>query len=420
MEYGLIGHPISHSFSPILHKKIGEFLKQPYSYEAVDILNEEELKKFLEKRNFKAINVTIPYKQKVIPYLDFIDEKASAIGAVNLILNDNGVLKGYNTDYDGLLSLVKSTNIDISKQNCLILGDGGTSKTAHKVLLDLGAKSIIHVSRHPSPEFSISYQEAIEKQANFNFILNTTPLGMGEKYDELLPIDITKFRNLAGVVDAVYTPLNTNLILQAKSLNIPAASGLKMLVGQGIKAAEIFLNRAIDPLTQEQIFKDILTEKTNIVLIGMPTSGKSTLGLYLSKITGRDFIDIDQEIEKKTGLSPEAYINKFGVNAFRDLEEEIIKDSSRKNHCIIATGGGSILRKINVTRLKRNGKIYFIDRPLELLFPSIDRPLSSDFSSLKKRYEERYDIYLASSDARIEANQSIEEEANCILEDLRK
>ncbi|MCQ2472380.1 MAG: shikimate dehydrogenase [Clostridia bacterium] len=390
MEYGCIGKKLPHSFSKIIHEKIGE-----YSYSLVE-LSEQEVHEFMKKHDFKAINVTIPYKETVIPYLDEISETAKAIGAVNTIVNKNGKLYGYNTDFYGMTALIERNRISLKDKKVAILGSGGTSKTSFAVAKSLGAKEIIRVSRTGN-ENSATYEELYKCHTDADVLINTTPVGMFPNIFES-PVDLEKFTNLSGVIDAVYNPLSTLLVSGAKEKNIPAECGLYMLVAQAVKAYEFFTEKEADSSLTDRIFSEVLSEKKNIVLTGMPCSGKSTTGRILARKLCRKFIDTDAEIVKFSGMEISGIFERFGEEKFREIETEIIKKFSEKSGVIIATGGGAILKKENINALKMNGTIYFLDRPLEELLPTDDRPLASSKEAIKKRYEERYETYTTTAD----------------------
>ena len=293
-KYGCIGKKLTHSFSKDIHGKLAD-----YEYELIE-LKEDEIKPFFEEKNFQAINVTIPYKETVIPYLDFVSDVAKKIGAVNTIVNKDGKLYGYNTDYYGMKALIEKIGVSLKDKKVLVLGTGGTSKTAQVVAKDLGAKSILVVSRS-AKENCITYEEAIEEHSDSQVIINTTPSGMYPDCDSK-PIDISQFKCLEGVVDVVYNPLTTNLVMDAKKRGIKAECGLYMLVMQAAYAVERFLDTKISKETADSVFSAVLASKENIVLTGMPGSGKSTVGMLL-KIEGFEFIDTDAEVEKRCGCS---------------------------------------------------------------------------------------------------------------------
>lgn len=405
-RFGCIGKKLVHSFSKEIHNMLYD-----YDYELIE-LGEDEINSFFEKKDFEAINVTIPYKEIVIPYLDSVSEIAKRIGAVNTIVNKNGKLFGYNTDYYGMEALIKRTGIDLKDKKVLILGTGGTSKTARVLCEDLGASCILNVSRSKK-ENSITYDEAVSKHFDADVIINTTPSGMYPDC-ESKPIEISEFKNLEGVVDVVYNPLSTNLILDAKKRGIKASGGLYMLVMQAVFAAEKFLDTNISKGICDNVFKSILKSKENIVLCGMPSSGKSTIG-KLIKIDSFEFIDTDEEIEKRCGLSIKELISTYGEPYFRDLESDVIREISSESSKIISTGGGAILRKENVDCLRRNGKIFFIDADIKRLYATNDRPLSDSYEKLKNLYNERYEIYKLTADIIVPDMETPQAEAEFIL-----
>lgn len=393
MEYGCIGKKLGHSFSKDIHALLAD-----YKYELAEI-PEDSLSDFMKKADFKAINVTIPYKEKVIPFLSYISPEAEAIGAVNTIVNNGGRLSGYNTDFAGMRSLILKTGIDPEGKTALILGTGGTSRTAAAVLKSLGAKEIKRVSRS-GKDGALTYDGAYENYPGAEIIVNTTPAGMFPD-TEGVSVDIERFPHLTGVIDAVYNPLRTNLILSAKKRGIKASGGLYMLVAQAFYAYRYFTGDEGDGRVINKIYKKILSEKENIVLTGMPGSGKTTLGKIIAKKTGKAFYDTDDEIKNMFSSSPDEIIASEGEAAFREKETAAVKKLSGLTGAVIATGGGAVLKEENITALKRNGKVVFIDRPIEFIKPTADRPLSCDMEKISARYSERYPIYLGTADIKI-------------------
>ena len=402
MKYGLIGEKLGHSFSKTVHSKIAS-----YDYELLEI-PKTDIDSFMQKRDFCCINVTIPYKETVIPYLDEISDEAKSIGAVNTIVNKNGRLFGYNTDFYGLSSLINKNSIEIKNKTVLILGSGGTSKTANAVCESMNARKIFTVSRNGGEGF-ITYQQAAAIDAEV--IINTTPVGMYPN-NFAVPISLDGFKNLEAVVDVIYNPLKTQLVLSAQKRGIKAVGGLYMLYAQAVKAAEIFTENEI----KTHVFNDIFKEKQNLVLVGMPSCGKTTFGKILSAELNKSFIDTDEEIIKRSGMPISEIFEKFGEKYFRDLESEVLNDLSAYQGMVIATGGGAILREENVNALKQNGKIIFIDRPLSMLITTDDRPLSKSRELLEKRYNERYGIYSSVCDVKIKADGEINDTAKLIKE----
>ncbi len=410
MEYGLIAERLGHSFSKEIHSKLAD-----YDYELKEIAP-EDLAAFMLAKEFKAINVTIPYKADVIPYLDEIDATAKEIGAVNTIVNKNGKLFGFNTDFAGMKAMILKSGIDIKNKKVLILGSGGTSKTAFAVAKNLGAKEILRISRK-AQNGMISYTQAHENHSDAEILINTTPCGM---YPNITgcAVDVSYFENLEGVIDAVYNPLITDFALSAKKQGAKAVCGLYMLVAQAVFACEKFLDTKFDSAVIDKIYLDILKSKQNIVLIGMPSCGKSTIGKSISERTSRPFYDTDCLIEEKTGKHPSVIIEEQGENAFRDIESQVIKEVSAKSGSVIATGGGAILREENRDNLHKNGVLWFVDRPLENLITTCDRPLSSNRELLKKRYDERYTIYMSAANYVLKGEMSIQEATEKIIKDF--
>lgn len=393
MEYGLIGEKLPHSFSKEIHRQFGN-----YEYCLCEIAK-QNLTEFMEKRQFRGINVTIPYKQAVIPYLDFTDQNAERIGAVNTVVHREGKLYGYNTDYDGLKGLILKNNICLTDRKVLILGTGGTSNTAFYVAGDLNASQILKVSRTKQKE-AITYEDALVNHTDADVIINTTPVGMFPDSRQT-PLEIKHFSKLSAVVDVIYHPLRSRLVLEADEMGIPSVGGMYMLVLQGASAAEHFLSDKICSERIDSAFQTILNQKQNIVLIGMPSSGKTTAGQKLARKLNRRLFDTDSLIEEKTGQTIPEFFLSHSEEEFRAVETEVIKEISSVTGSIIATGGGSVLKKENVQSLKQNGKLYFLNRPLNMLTPTNDRPLSQNADDIKKRFQERYEIYKHAADAEI-------------------
>ena len=412
MEYGLIGEHLSHSFSKNIHEKLA-----PYTYELHE-LRPDELDSFMRSKEFKGINVTIPYKQAVIPYLDEISGQARSIGAVNTIVNRNGKLCGFNTDYFGMKSMIERPGIDPAGKKVLILGTGGTSKTAYAVVTDMGASEVLKVSR-TGKEGWPTYEEAYEKHADAEIIINTTPCGMYPDIDDC-PVDLSRFQNLCGVIDAIYNPLRTVLILEAQKRGIPAEGGLYMLVVQAVYAAELFADRKITGEKCNQVFTEILNAKRNIVLSGMSLAGKRTLGTLLSERLGRKLEDTDQMIIRREQRSITEIFATDGEQYFRDRETEMTRILAPQTGLVIATGGGAVLRPENVDALKKNGCIIFLDRPFDQILPADDRPLANTKEKVAALLKKRYPIYKAVCDDSITNDLTPEEGIARILAALQK
>lgn len=412
MKYGLIGEHLKHSYSCEIHAQIAD-----YEYELHEI-PPSGLGGFLKKREFNAINVTIPYKQDVIPYLDEISDTAKRIGAVNTIVNRNGRLYGDNTDFAGMLALAKHIGVDMKGRKVLILGTGGASMTGHALAEYMGAQSVYYVSRS-GKDGSISYEQAVTEHSDAQIIINATPVGMFPKQDGR-PIDISAFPKLEGVIDAIYNPLRTNLILDAQERGIPAEGGLYMLSAQAVHASAVFRDIPLDESLVDKAFKSVKNDKQSIVLIGMPSSGKTTVGRILSEKCGKQLADTDEYIVRKIGMPISDFFAKHGEAEFRKIEKETVAELSATGGRIIATGGGAVLDAENVRALKQNGVLVFLDRRPENLIATDDRPLASRRSALEKLYAERYDIYCAAAELHIDANTTPEAEADAILKELAK
>lgn len=410
MKYGCIGEHLKHSFSKEIHGYLTD-----YEYEIHEV-ERERLDDFMVERDFNAINVTIPYKELVIPHLYYIDEAAKEIGAVNTVVNRDGLLYGYNTDFYGITRLLSHAGVTIEGKKVAILGTGGTSKTAMAVAKALGAREVIRVSR-TGREDAVTYEEFYDKHTDTEILLNTTPVGMFPNIFNT-PIDISSFTKLSGVIDTIYNPLRTPLIMAARARGIAAEGGLYMLVAQAVRASERFIDTEYGSEECDRVYRRMLSDKENIVLVGMPASGKSTVGAILAKATGRRLVDTDTMIVERAGKEITRIFAEDGEAEFRRIESECVKDASAMTSVIIATGGGAILREDNVAALKENGRLYFIDRPLEKLIPTESRPLSSDRAAIEKRYNERYDIYCRVADVRIDADAEASEVAERIISEF--
>lgn len=410
MEYGCIGEKLSHSFSKLIHAELFD-----YDYTLCEIAR-ERLDEFMKARAFRAINVTIPYKESVIPYLDYIDPAAEKIGAVNTVVNRDGRLYGYNTDFLGMKEMLRFEGISLAGKKVLVLGSGGTSKTAFCVAEDGGCRTVLRVSRS-GRDGCITYKEAARLHTDAEIIINTTPSGMFPNIGESA-ISLESFGHLCGVADAVYNPLRSQLVCDAKKRGIPAAGGLYMLVAQAAFAAEKFTGQRVENEKITATYKKLFRQKENIVLTGMPGCGKSTLGRAAAERLGMDFLDTDEEIVKRAGKTIPEIFAAEGERGFRALESEVIADAAAKQHTVIATGGGAVLCERNIDLMRENGRIYFIDRPLEFLEIGKGRPLSQDKKALKKRYDERYPLYCQRCDRRIVPSQDKEENVGMIVKDF--
>ena len=412
MKYRLIGEKLGHSYSCDIHSRLGN------SDYVLREVAREDTDSFFKSGDFLGINVTIPYKETVIPYLSYISPEAKEIGAVNTVVNRDGRLFGYNTDVYGMESLITHAGLDLSGRKVAVLGTGGTSKTATCVAKRLGAREVIRVSRS-GKEGAVKYGELYTSHSDIEAVINTTPVGMYPNTDSS-PIELSRFPALIGVIDAIYNPLRTRLILEAEELGIPASGGLYMLVAQGVRASEIFFDKTYPEGTADDIYAALRRKKENIVLIGMPASGKSSVGKAIADSLGLSFTDTDEMIKERAGMDIPDIFSRFGEEEFRNMESEAVKLASSMNGTVIATGGGAVLRPENVRALKGNGRLFFLDRSPELLIPTSDRPLARNREAINKRYAERYPIYSAAADIKIPAGGTVESVAQLIMERISK
>lgn len=404
--YGLLGEHLPHSFSPQIHLALGN---QDYHLFEVD---PENLEKFMTEHNFDGINVTIPYKKAVIPYLDVVSPEAEKIGAVNTITVRNGKLYGDNTDYFGFVYMLEKSGISVEGKKAVVLGGGGASVTVQAVLRDFGAKEVVVVDLNTENNYDNLYLHF-----DGEIIVNTTPVGMYPNNLKSL-VNLDDFKNLCGVLDVVYNPLKTKLILDAEERNIPCAAGLSMLVAQAKKAHEIFFNTKLDTAVCEKIEKVLQMEMCNIVLIGMAGCGKSTVGNALAKLLNKELVDTDAMIENVENMPIPEIIEKFGEVHFRNCENAAVILAGREKSQIIATGGGVVTREENYKPLKQNGIIVFIKRDADLL-PTNGRPLSQ-MHGVKALYEKRMPMYSKFADIEVDGNGTIDEVAERIAKELEK
>lgn len=407
--YGLIGGTLVHSFSPQIHKAFGGY---EYSLFPMD---EDSVASFLQKREFSAINVTIPYKETVMPYLDRISPEAMAVGSVNTVVKEaDGTLSGYNTDVYGFEQMIKKGKIEIGGKKALVLGSGGASKTAVYVLKKLGASCVTVISRNGQDNYS-----NLEKHADAEIIVNTTPVGMYPK-NGVSPIELSCFSRLSGAIDVIYNPEKTAFLLQAESLDIPCVGGLYMLVAQAARASELFTKKSYTSSDIDRVYSEIDRTMRNITLVGMPGCGKSTVGRALGNLLDREVVDCDECFTKTYGRTPSDVILGDGEAEFRRLETEVLRTLTARSSLVICSGGGSVTVPENHALIRQNGKVVFINRDISLLATE-GRPLSTGgVDKLKNLFDTRLPLYRAVCDIEIQndANQSVEKIAKNIANEL--
>ena len=406
MKFGLLGRTLGHSFSPRIHSALGNTNYELFEREP------SQLQEFFADPELQGINITIPYKVNALEACDVVDPRAERIGCVNTMVRKDGKWHGYNTDYDGFVFTLQHAGIDVSGKECIILGDGASSATVHVALEDLGAKNIVHLSRKTAP----FYGDAPNYYETAQIIINCTPIGMYPHNPANL-IDITQFSKLEGVVDLIYNPRRTILLLQAEMMEIPHCDGLPFLVAQGVEAANHFQGESFGTKEIEQILRDMRREKENIILIGMPGVGKTTVGKALGEEMGRTCVDVDHELEKEIG-DISTYITEQGEPAFREKEAEMIAKFGTQTGLIISTGGGCVTVPKNFAHLRQNGRIYQLTQPVENLSTS-GRVLSSGgIERLRELEETRTPMYESFAQCIVEHNRNAPETVAAILKDF--
>lgn len=393
MEYGLIGAKLGHSYSPEIHAQLGD-----YDYRLREC-TEDEFISLMKSRNFKGLNVTIPYKKVAYAHCDALSDVAREVGCVNtLVVRPDGTLYGHNTDIGGFIAMAKRAGVEIAGRKCAVLGSGGASLTAQTACCRLGAREVVVVSRSGPVDYDALYRD----HADAEVLINTTPVGMYPGNGKSAA-DISRLPKLTGVLDVVYNPDKTALILDAEARDLPCAGGLYMLVGQAREAAELFTGKDIPESETDRIYQKLRAEALNLILIGMPGSGKTTIGQRLAKELGRDYVDCDAEIVRRAGMSiPEIFAGQ-GEAAFRNLEAEVIADVCKEKGRVIATGGGAVLREENVRAMRQNGVVLMLERNIDAL-PMDGRPLSSGRQALYAMWEARAPRYRAAADHIIDNN----------------
>ena len=393
MEYGLLGEKLGHSFSPQIHRDLAGYDYQllPTPPEAVEDL--------FARRAFQGLNVTIPYKRTVMPLCDEIDPRAAAIGAVNTVVNRNGRLTGYNTDIDGFLYMARRAGVDMAGKKVVILGSGGTSRTARAAAGELGAREIITVSRHGEDNY-----QNLSRHADAQVLVNTTPVGMYPNWGQS-PVSLESFPALEGVLDVVYNPLRTALLLQAEERGLPCSCGLPMLVAQAKRAAELFTGQNIGDSRTEAVLHGLRRQLTSIVLIGMPGCGKTTVGRALAEKLGRTFVDLDEEIVRRAGTSIPEIFAREGEAGFRERESALVREFGERTGLVVSTGGGVVTRRENYIPLKQNGLLLHLRRDPAAL-PTDGRPLSQA-TAPEELWRRRAPLYAAFADGEIDNNGTL-------------
>ena len=421
--YGLLGRTLGHSWSAPIHKSLG-----CESYRLIE-LEPERLEDFLRREDVGGLNVTIPYKRDVMQFCDVIDPAAEAIGSVNTLVRRDGRLYGYNTDIDGFLYMLRRAKISLVGKKVVILGSGGASLTAQAAARQEGAREIVVVSR-TGPD---NYENLPQRHAGAEVLVNTTPVGMWP-HVEGQPVDLRLLPNIPAVVDVIYNPGRTNLLLQAEELDRAEADmpeppgsglrrvrytgGLSMLVHQAKRAEELFFGKTIPDGETENIVTQLWQDQTNLVLVGMPGCGKTTVGRALAQLSGKPFVDLDEEIVRRAGRPIPYIFQTEGEEAFRELEARVLAEVCAQSGQVVATGGGAVLRAENRAAMRRAGRVYFLRRALEEL-PTNGRPLSQK-GGLEEMYRVRKPLYSAAADVAVANIAAPEETAELIWRDFHE
>lgn len=404
MQCGLLGARLAHSYSPQIHQAFGD-----YSYRLFEV-QQEHIEQFLKSTDFRGLNVTIPYKKTVIPFCSALTPQAQKIGAVNtLVRREDGTLIGHNTDYFGFMSMAKKSGLSFAGKKILVLGSGGASNTVCTVLEELQANYVV-ISRSGENHYN-----NLHLHQDCSIIVNTTPVGMYPNTG-VSPVDLSLFPKLEGVLDLIYNPAKTKLLLDAEDRHLIAMNGLWMLVAQAKESAQWFTGQNMDDSRIEPIFCALQAQMRNIILIGMPGCGKSSIGKALAKALDRPYVDADDEIVKTAGISIPSIFEQSGEAGFRAIETQVLKQITVKSGLVIATGGGCVTRSENIPLLRQNSVVIWIQRATQAL--SVDgRPLSQA-NNLSQMYENRRPLYEAAADWIIENKDSIQVAVDKIMEKL--
>lgn len=404
MLCGLLGRKLGHSYSPQIHAMLGDYQYALYEKEP------QEIKDFLPNTPFVGLNVTIPYKKDVLPYCTELSDQAKKLGAVNTIIRrSDGSLLGHNTDYFGFLSMLNRTGISVDGKKVLVLGSGGASATAVTVLKELGAHVVV-ISRSGKDNYN-----NIKKHADASVIVNATPVGMYPNVGAA-PVSLDVFPTLEGVLDMIYNPARTELLQQAESRGIITENGLWMLVAQAKESAQWFTGKTIRDDIIPVIHRKLRLQMENIILVGMPGSGKSTVGTLLAEKLGKEFVDADAEIEIAAGCSIPTIFANSGEEYFREIETEVLAKLGKRSGLVIATGGGCVTQQRNYPLLHQNGMLIWLRREISAL-PTEGRPLS-DPQKMESMYTFRKPLYAAFSDIAVDNNTSVENTVDQILSSI--
>ncbi|MBQ8141053.1 MAG: AAA family ATPase [Clostridia bacterium] len=406
MKCGLIGEHLGHSFSPLIHGELAD-----YSYELCEI-PPSELEAFVKRGKLDAFNVTIPYKKDVIPFLDEISPEALAIGAVNTVVRGkDGKLRGYNTDYFGFNHMIDLLGAELAGKKAVVFGTGGASLTVCAALRDRGVGELAVIG------IEDNNPQTLAKHSDAQIVVNATPVGMYPK-NGIAPADLSLFPKCVGVLDVIFNPAKTALLLKAEELGIPYVNGLPMLVAQAAKAFEFFTGDQYESGCIETITSLIEEKTANVVLVGMPGCGKTTVGKKIAQILDRPFFDADAEFEKIMGIHPSVSILEEGEDRFRELEHTVIEELGKKSGCVIATGGGAVTRECNYAPLHQNGSIFFIERELKNLAKD-GRPLSAK-TPAEEMYAKRVSSYRRFADATVFSNEIVDDTLSAIISEFKR
>jgi len=405
MRCGLLGRSLGHSYSPAIHKLLGNYSYELFSREP------EDVEGFVKLGPWDGCNVTIPYKKEVVQYCTELSDLAKELGSVNTLLRlPGGGIYGDNTDAAGFEAMAKRLPVDYAGKKALVFGTGGASVTVQAVLKRLGCEVVV-VSRTGD----VTYHD-LHKFSNAQVLVNTTPVGMYPHNGESV-VALSQFPKVEAVLDVVYNPARTKLILDAEARGIPCESGLYMLVAQAARASEVWTSTTIPTEKLNAVHKAIGQSMQNIILIGMPGCGKSTVGFKLARTTSRWLVDADQELVKRAGMEIPAYMEKYGLDAFRKLESEVLRELGKESGLVIATGGGCVTKEENYPSLHQNGTMIWLQRELSQL-PTAGRPISQS-EGVEAIYEKRKPLYEAFSDIAVQNTGNVDETVEQILNMLQ-